>query len=53
MDVHMLGTTCGGNITGHKCGTYIIHSYHDWILDKNFHAFQKLNNKHYFLNSLK
>ena len=52
-DVNMLEMTCGGNITCHKYGTYIVHSYCDWILNNYFHASQKLNHKHHFLKVLR
>ena len=45
--------TCGGNITCHKYGTYIVHSNHDWILNNYFYVTQKLNHEHHFLNNLR
>ena len=44
-DVNVFYTWCGGNTTSHKYDSYIIHSYHDWQLNRNFHASQQMNHE--------
>ena len=40
-------------LLSHKYSTYFVNSYHEWKLNRNFHASQQLNHEHYLLNSLR